>query len=97
MGHIFSHAKSIIVFGNDDKKSMIRRLDDFLKIVCKVCKDKNLKYICEDETRKNTYIILIRKNYNFPGRLDEINQEIKKFLQNLKTQMNLDSFVKNNQ
>lgn len=72
--HLFSSIRGLVLFGDDDKRGIIRKLDLFLQLVCNICEKKKRKLIKKSEAEQSHFIIEIKNTDNFVTRMEKIQE-----------------------
>lgn len=76
--HLFSSLKGLIMFGDDEKRAMTKKIDLFLQFVCNVCEKNNLTLLKQSESESMHFIILIKNTDNFVTRMEKIKVKLDK-------------------
>ena len=90
--HLFSSIKGLAIFGDEDKRGIVRKLNLFLKFVSKIVERENKKLIKISEEEDNHFIITIKKTDNFVSRMERIQEKLNEEIDNERLQNRLTDF-----
>ena len=68
----------MIVFGDDEKRAMIKKFDLFLQFICEVCDKNNLTLLKQSESESMHFMISIKNTDNFATRMEKIKVKLDK-------------------
>lgn len=89
---LYSSLRDIIVFTEDDKKEIQKKLVLFLNHVCKLTRDKNIILIESDAENWNQFLIKVKNTSTLSSRITNIQADLYSIIDSERKQKKLDSF-----
>ena len=83
---------NLIIFDREEKKAILKKIEFFLQLICKICKEKNRKLIGQNESEPEFFFIILKKETYYISRIEEIEEVIQKKIKEMQTQMKISAF-----
>ncbi len=91
---IFQQTRGLVRFDDEDRRAMEKKLANFVNHVISVSKTQKLILIDPVEGNWRKFQIKIKNTASLPERLIELQEELLKFIDNIRKQKKLEEFLK---